>query len=111
MTRAALLLLAACAAAWWLRRARPRREPYPDELPGWYDDQRVASGPETWRVASWRVGTTALDPEPEDGIQPPDPWPAEVLRNVEPAPDPPYLEAVALARMRAAYGGKPVGRM
>lgn len=51
---------------------------------------------------SWPV------PEPEDGIQGPDPWTSD---NLVPAmePDPPYLEALPLARMRAAYSGKPIG--
>lgn len=83
MTRAALLLLAACAAAWWLRH-----------LP--HGDARAHAAP-------------PAAPDDMAVVQPPDPWPPEVLANVEPAPDPPYLEAVALARMRAAYGGRPIG--
>lgn len=51
---------------------------------------------------SWPV------PEGDDGIQPPDPWTSD---NLAPAwePDPPYLEALPLARMRAAYGGRTIG--
>lgn len=63
-------------------------------------------------AAAWWLRRAPGDaPDDMAVVQPADPWPPEVLRNVEPAPDPPYLEAVALARMRAAYGGKPVGRM
>lgn len=52
----------------------------------------------------------AAEPLPSDVQR--DPWPDEVLSNVAGwEPDPPYLEALPLARMRAAYGGRTIGGM
>lgn len=54
-------------------------------------------------------GGTPHRADPMDAVQA-DPWPTSVRDNLAPAldPDPPYLEALPLARMRRAYGGNPL---
>lgn len=88
MTRAAILALAALAAlAWSARRREPRWWPHP------FAEDRADPAMDAYDV------------------QPPDPWPDAVMSDAGPAwePDPPYLEALPLARMRAAYQGRPLG--